>query len=282
MHVKYLLVRNSTGSTKAAVSSVNFSVTSFMRNREAGMVVAGSDENHMIKFLNATFDYDFANGLPYVVNQTYSPSDMEQITATAPYPVNVPTGPQIPGAYITPVPTAVNATMSGLALYASPDFARAQLFADMGSAKSAFAIYIYQITDFQMAQQLITMSGNGINVTILVSKTIDSYYDYEQAQLCYRNLTAAGVRVRWAPTYYSFTHNKFWIVDGARVGMSTGNWSPSDYPSLPPGSPSFPPYKSSEWQSINRDFTINAADPAIVGTFATVLNEDFQRGAWFT
>ena len=25
---------------------------------------------------------------------------------------------------------------------------------------------------------------------------------------------------------YFYNHNKFWVIDGAKVGLSTGNWSP--------------------------------------------------------
>ena len=43
-------------------------------------------------------------------------------------------------------------------------------------------------------------------------------------------LYAGGLRFRKSSDDYSYSHDKYWIVNGNEVCWSTGNWSPSDYP----------------------------------------------------
>jgi len=47
-----------------------------------------------------------------------------------------------------------------------------------------------------------------------------------------------------------YAHAKYWIcdkdTDEGHVGMSTGNWSPTDYPA----GTVFPPYPSAGWQDV--------------------------------
>ena len=53
---------------------------------------------------------------------------------------------QIPGSYVTPTPTAVNLTSyDDMLIYTSPDYARTQLFYDIGNTTKTFNIMIYQV-----------------------------------------------------------------------------------------------------------------------------------------
>ena len=83
-----------------------------------------------------------------------------------------------------------------------------------------------------------------------------------------------------------YCHNKFWIVDGKVLGLSTGNMSPSDLPGKfsfnrgnnpetfvnshpigPTGPPmSFPTFAAggSKWRDTNRDFHVFVEDPDVV------------------
>jgi len=76
---------------------------------------------------------------------------------------------------------------------------------------------------------------------------------------------------------YKFSHQKFWIIDGKQVWLSTGNWGETDYPD---GSGRFPPYKGNEssWRDVNRDFTIGITSSDAVGVFKNVLDQDYERG----
>ena len=65
-------------------------------------------------------------------------------------------------------------------------------------------------------------------------------------------------------------------MDGTSIELGTGNWSPSDYPG---NNNSFPPYTSPSWRDTNRDFTVQVMDPAIVGVFQQVFDNDFASGS---
>ncbi|RYY36336.1 hypothetical protein EON62_01810, partial [archaeon] len=219
------------------------------------------------------FVYDFINGVPYSVTNSYSSSQMAQIQSTQSYPVVVPM-PAIPGSFITPKYAPISVTGS-VETYTSPDYARDQLMNDLNSVTSSLAVYIYQITDTGITNELISLYNAGVNVTLLVSAKIYSYADSKAAKQCYDTLLNAGLSVRLSPTYYRYTHNKYWIVDGNKVRLNTGNWSPSDYGT----GNSYPPYGNSGWQDINRDFVVMATSSELANVFTTVMNADYANGS---
>lgn len=68
------------------------------------------------------------------------------------------------------------------------------------------------------------MFQGGVNVSIIVSARIVSYTDWKLAQDCYGTLYDAGMKgsIRKALTKFSFAHQKYWIIDGKSVHLSTG------------------------------------------------------------
>lgn len=125
------------------------------------------------------------------------------------------------------------------------------------------------------AMQIIDLYNNGINVTLLVSNDIYDDTDYKLACSCYQTISNAGIAIRSAPSYYKYSHNKFWIMDGRWVTVSTGNMSPSDAPT---GS-SYPPYGSTGWQVVNRDYTISFDSQALIAQARAVMYGDWANGS---
>ena len=71
-------------------------------------------------------------------------------------------------------------------------------------------------------------------------------------------------------------------MDGKKVGMSTGNWSPSDYNYPREEERVYPPYPSGDWQDTNRDFTVTVEDAGVVAVFDELFNGDWERGSdWY-
>eukprot|EP01138_Halocafeteria_seosinensis_P014751 gb/GECG01015059.1/.p1 GENE.gb/GECG01015059.1/~~gb/GECG01015059.1/.p1 ORF type:complete len:138 (+),score=7.10 gb/GECG01015059.1/:1-414(+) len=118
-------------------------------------------------------------------------------------------------------------------------------------------------------------------VTLLVSKRIYSYSDYEIAKKCYELLSYHNFDPRATPSYYDFSHQKYWIVDGKRLGLSTGNWSPTDYPDDISGNGTYPPFPDKDWQPVNRDFNVEVTNPEIVKVFQDTFTNDYHRGSWW-
>jgi hypothetical protein len=120
-------------------------------------------------------------------------------------------------------------------VYASPDGANSFLMTALKSAKYSLYVYTYQITDDASVAgsecgELISLHQAGLDVVVLVSNQIYDEYDSKNAAKCYAQLVKAGINVTKAPSYYTYSHNKFAIIDDATVLLSTGNWSPSDFP----------------------------------------------------
>ncbi len=136
-----------------------------------------------------------------------------------------------------------------------------------------------QITDPTLCNEIVEMHKKGIKVTVLVSQCIYATTDSDLAESCYKNLTSAGFDYLYkTPSYYSMSHQKFWIVDGKKVTWSTGNWSPSDYPT----GTVFPPFGNKDWQATNRDFTASITNADVVADFQAVFSGDLSRGTKFS
>jgi phosphatidylserine/phosphatidylglycerophosphate/cardiolipin synthase-like enzyme len=74
MHAKYMAIDGKV----VSISSVNYSQTSYMENREAGLYITGTD---IVKFCATVFDYDFSAATPLVPG-SYTQSELKIITDT--------------------------------------------------------------------------------------------------------------------------------------------------------------------------------------------------------
>ena len=133
-HAKFIVIDKG---VKTAVSSVNWSYTSFMRNREAGVIIEDCTCS-AISFYQSVFDYDWERGTDYVITQTYSKADMKIITDTAHMPFTIPNAPAIPGAFVTKLIKHTNVGIKKV--YTSPDNARETLLSFFSSAQNSLNV----------------------------------------------------------------------------------------------------------------------------------------------
>merc|ERR1712166_894426 len=113
-HAKYM----SRDKKAASVSSINFSKTSYTKNREAGVLLEGNSQ--ALSFMTSVYETDWARATKLVVNQTYSSADLSIIQSKAKRKYTMPTIE--PKMDLTPKPIAVTDTTS-LKVYTSPDSA---------------------------------------------------------------------------------------------------------------------------------------------------------------
>lgn len=171
-HSKFMIAD---GGKRVLVSSVNFSKTSFTRNREAGVIL--TDCNcPLMDMYQKVFDSDWNEGYEYALTSTYNKDLKTYITAdrqlriseTGPYPVD--------GAFVTSMNDykGEKVTLG----YTSPDHGRDTFMNGLESVKESLIVHIYQITDSGICDKLLDMHKNGINVTLLVGSYIVSRSDY--------------------------------------------------------------------------------------------------------
>jgi phosphatidylserine/phosphatidylglycerophosphate/cardiolipin synthase-like enzyme len=268
MHAKFIVIDRG---TKTAVSSVNWSYTSFMRNREAGVIVEDCDCS-AISFYQSVFQHDWGKGIEYVISRQYSQSEVKIITDPSLLPYTIPKS-EVNGTFVTKL-----VRYSGVKIkkaYTTPDNARETLLAYLGQTEQSLNLAVYQVTDEGLCSELLNLHKRGINVTVLVSAIVIPEYNRLKANECYKNLTDGGMkgRVQRANHNFQFSHEKYWIIDGTTLHLSTGNWSPGDYP---PGQSWEPRRKSGH--SVNRDLEIVLEQERLVAYFSRVYNADWAMG----
>ena len=178
MHSKYMMIDKG---KKTSVSSVNFSYTSFMKNREAGVVLSSACST-AVQFYSSVFESDWNQGLKYKVNQQYNSSALKAITNPSPMPVNIPLPHHISGAYVTSLHTYSSVNIKKV--YTAPDFARNTVFDTLAQTQASFYLMIYQVTDEGLCDKLLSMHNKSIDVRLLVSDRIYGYADWKKAQVC--------------------------------------------------------------------------------------------------
>lgn len=276
MHAKFMIVDQ----TAASISSVNWDYTSFMENREAGIIVnttnAGTKGKQLMTLVQNVFNYDFNNGGVWPTN-SYSSSDMAIIHSKSHIPVVIPPPRHYNDAYVTKT-TTLTTSFDSVSIVASPDYAFTTITKAINNTQSSLSVYIYQIEQGDFCNMMLKLAQQGVTLQILVSNRIYSKPDWESAHKCYTALNSAGQTVRLTRAeQYKFSHQKYWVIDNKQVWLSTGNWGETDYPD---GSGTFPAYKGHEstWRDVNRDFTIGVVGGGIVPVYTNVFSQDYQRG----
>ena len=98
MHAKHMMIDKG---KKTSVSSINFSYTSFMLNREASTsVILEGMCSAATSFYDGVFEVDSEKAVEYKPTWTYSSQDVSVMTNAAGYPVVVPQSRAIPGTYV--------------------------------------------------------------------------------------------------------------------------------------------------------------------------------------
>ena len=132
-HAKFITID---GGRKTAVSSVNWSYTSFLRNREAGVILEDCSCS-AVSLYQSVFDYDWQNGVDYVITRQYSNSEIDIITDTAlmPYQIISALGSR---AYVTQLIQYESVKIKKA--YTSPDYARNTLMTYLDSVNKSFNV----------------------------------------------------------------------------------------------------------------------------------------------
>ncbi len=135
MHSKYVVVDKG---KRTSVSSVNFSKTSFTKNREAGVILEHCD-CPTIAFYQSVFESDWATGDEYIVTNKYTTPQLETITSKSvlPYP-SIPR-PIVPGAYVTTLERYDNVMVSGG--YTAPDNARSTILNQLKAVSTSIQVH---------------------------------------------------------------------------------------------------------------------------------------------
>jgi phosphatidylserine/phosphatidylglycerophosphate/cardiolipin synthase-like enzyme len=275
-HSKYICADDS----RAAISSINFSKTSQILNREAGVVISDDSSGKLVSFVQKMFEYDFSRGMPHAPPRNSFPENDRRICEDkAPVEITPPKYPDYRCDISSGKPYKISDVMD-VELIASPDYAFDAVIAPLRNARRSLVLSIYQITDEVFCDGLVALHKRGVELRLFVSNAIFSDGDSRRAKQCYRHLYENGISVRMSHSNcLTYSHQKFWIIDDNDVFVSTGNWSPTDFPAPPF---SFPPWPDQQWRISNRDITVHVAgNREVASRFLAVFESDFRQGVDF-
>lgn len=277
MHIKYIEIDQK----KSTVCSINFSKTSFLANREAGLIF--ENNSPLLDYYRKIFDEDWARGYPFPADESrYSEEELNLIKDTSEYEVDVPAPEEFQCDTKSPTPSPIEITPSDnvmITAFPSPDSALETLMARIKSTKKTLTAFLYQINHQGLCDALIDLHSRGVELKLLLSHYIFGYEDWKSSQVCYRKLYDAGIKLRQTQKdCLTFSHQKYWILDGEELGLSTGNWAPTDFPE---GDNVYPPPGQNEehWRKANRDFNVIVkGSSALNKVFSAVFALDNAQG----
>ena len=157
------------GGEKTCVSSVNFSKTSFLCNREAGVVIEGCS---CTDFYQKVFESDWEQSVEYEVRNTYTTEQMKFITDPAELNYNFSALPllgHINGTFVTPLESYEDVKTM---LYAGPDYSLDTLMSGLEETKHSLQVMIYEITNSAICNETLKLHQKGVNVSLLVSSRV--------------------------------------------------------------------------------------------------------------
>ncbi len=128
-------------------------------------------------------------------------------------------------------------------------------------AEHSVDMVMYQLLDDEVIHDLVLATERGVKVRVLLNRR--GPFNKFPNQPTYDYLSANNVSVKWAPSYFTFTHQKTLVVDGAQALIMTFNLAPKYYES-------------------SRDFGVLDSDSADVHAIEAAFDADWdsaRRGA---
>ena len=117
---------------------------------------------------------------------------------------------------------------SGLGLLITePDQGYTPIYTLLSSAKHTLDMTMYEFSDSSAEKALIDDAARGVTVRVLLDK---QYHGGPFNQPVFDDLARHHVKVQWASTQVSITHQKSFVIDGKKAVIMTGNLTSRYYP----------------------------------------------------
>ncbi|MFW9965165.1 MAG: phospholipase D-like domain-containing protein [Candidatus Sifarchaeia archaeon] len=162
--------------------------------------------------------------------------------------------------------------------FVGPDFSNETLTHFLKNAKESIYVEMYQFTSpgFLHLIHEIYNDNPSLDIRVLMAEYSLGGFDDENTYVMW-NLTQLGIPVRWTSDTFTFSHQKFVIIDNITTIVQAGNWA----------KPSFP---LNDWQSGsslgltlknyegNREFNIAMTDTVVTQYYRDVFDHDWSIG----
>ena len=268
MHAKAVTADNSV----AAISSINLSKSSMSENREAGLVFSGEGAAPVVDFINKVLEHDLSYGASWPQFYTYNASDMEIIRDTKilkmpEYPTPPTCAPEVPAD-----PEPITGHMD-VTILTQPDYTYETFTSAWNATTDEFLLYIYVINSWDWCHNVNDLYNRGVDVKLMFSSSLVG--NYPIALECYKWLNENGLDIRLTkPKCLPFWHQKYFVMDGSKVAVSTGNLDSYDAPDASV----VPPVTESDGVQAYRGFAAIVENHDVVKTFTDVFWADWDAG----
>ena len=250
------------------VSSVNWSLTSTMRNREVGVII---NSTSLADYFTKLFNYDFNNGektqgnMPQAIPQ-YLPNELEKYREEYQRGNEREIQLDLDDEFTTKV---FDGTFN-ITGFSNPDSSYDLILSHLASAKESLFVEMYSISSDDIVDQLIATKNTypSIDMKVIISNHRASFFENLNTMESADRLIEAGINVYESSEEWTFMHAKYWTIDSERTFIYSGNWAGSSV-SRDGASPS----------TTNREWGVVITDEEITQHYEDLFQYDLTRAS---
>ena len=162
--------------------------------------------------------------------------------------------------------------------FVGPDYSNETIMHFLKNAQESIYVEIYQFTSPGFLQLIheIHHDNPSIDIRVMIAETSLGGYQDENTYVMW-NLTQLGIPVRWTSNTFTFSHQKFVIIDNITTIIQAGNWA---RPSFPLNEWEYDPYTGFTLKNYegNREFNIAMTDAVVTQYYRDVFDYDWSIG----
>jgi len=162
--------------------------------------------------------------------------------------------------------------------FVGPDYSNETLTRFLRSATESIYVEIYQFTSPGLLSLLheIYNDNPSIDIRVMISERVVSLGEYNVYTMW--NLTQLGIPVRWTSDTFTFSHQKFVIIDNDTTIVQAGNWARPSVPLNEWVSGSSGGFTQKNYEG-NREFNIAMTDEVVTQYYRDVFDYDWSIGS---
>ncbi len=163
--------------------------------------------------------------------------------------------------------------------FVGPDYSSETLIHFLRSATESIYVEMYQFTSPGILNLIheIYNDNPSLDIRIMIAEYSLGGYDDENTYVMW-NLTQAGIPVRWTSDTFTFSHQKFVVIDNETTIIQAGNWARPSFPLNEWEAGSSGGFIEKNYEG-NREFSIAMTDEVVTQYYRDVFDYDWSIGS---
>jgi phosphatidylserine/phosphatidylglycerophosphate/cardiolipin synthase-like enzyme len=162
--------------------------------------------------------------------------------------------------------------------FVGPDYGNETITRFLKGAKESIYVEIYQFTSPGFLNLIEELHNDkpSLDIKVMISEHVVSEGEYNTYTMWY--LTQLGIPVRWTSDTFTFSHQKFVIIDNTTTIVQAGNWAKLSFPMNKWESGSSSGFTQKNYIG-NREFNIAMTDEVVTQYYRDVFDYDWSIGS---